>query len=218
MLPMPKNAPIPDSAHAADYIASLPYVSRETFARLEQFVALLLKWNKAINLIGKATEADIWQRHILDSVQLFPLLKQDARLLTDFGSGAGFPGIILALLGAPHVVLVESDQRKCAFLSEAGRLSTSKVTVHNARIEMLTPWKSDVITARALAPLGKLLELTYPFASPATQFLFLKGVNTSSELSEAEEKWHLEKHLHSSITAENSWIVELHTVTPTEKS
>lgn len=209
MLPTQENLPLNLNCDASEIVSGLSYVSRETFERLEKFSVLLKKWNKAINLIGKSEE-DIWNRHILDSVQLFPYLKKDTHTLTDFGSGAGFPAIILSILGVPEVHLIESDQRKSAFLIEASRLSAYKVVIHNERIEAINAWPSDVITARALASLPKLLELVAPFAASATQCLFLKGANTPVEVSEAEKEWQFSKTLHPSITARDSWIIELH--------
>jgi 16S rRNA (guanine527-N7)-methyltransferase len=209
MQPIIKSAPM-SSNSAAQSVADLPYVSRETFLRLEKFVQLLIKWNKAINLIGKADEEEIWHRHILDSAQLYPLLSTPDALITDFGSGAGFPGVILSLLGAREVHLVESDQRKTAFLREAARLSEHKLLFHNDRIETLSPWKSDIITARALAPLPKLLQWVNPFFTPATQALFLKGKNLHMELEQAQSDWQFTHQLHPSCTASDSWIIEIH--------
>ena len=188
-------------------------VSRETFERLEKFHALLEKWNDKINLVGKSTIINIWERHIIDSAQLINHIPSSARSLTDFGSGAGFPGIVLSLLGMAEVHLVESDSRKAAFLVEASRLSAGKVHIHNERIEALTPWKSDVITARALAPLPWLIKLCHPFLQEGTTGLFLKGAHAQQELDSAKIHWDIDAQLHRSVTNTEAWIIQINTLT-----
>jgi len=145
--------------------------------RLEIFVRLLRKWNHKINLITTADNQIIGERHILDSARLKNAIVPDAGMLTDFGSGAGFPGLILAILGERNVHLIESDQRKIEFLREAARLTETKVTLHSARSEALKPWPSDIVTARAFAPLPRLLQLIYPFCMKDTSCYLLKGVS-----------------------------------------
>jgi 16S rRNA (guanine527-N7)-methyltransferase len=150
-------------------------VSRETLARLETYAALLTKWSGAINLVGRDTLREAWQRHFLDSAQLMdllpPLPEGRERRILDLGSGAGFPGLVLAILGAGPVTLVESDAKKAAFLREAARITGAPAEVACARIESLLPSEilPDVVTARALAPLPKLLELAEPFLSRANR-------------------------------------------------
>ena len=114
--------PGPEPLAAAGFAAAIN-VSRETIERLERYAALLIKWNKTVNLVGRSTIADLWRRHMLDSAQLFPYLPKSAGRLVDFGSGAGFPGLVLAIMGAPDVHLVEANARKCAFLREAARVT-----------------------------------------------------------------------------------------------
>lgn len=160
-------------------------VSRETLERLEAYAALLAKWQRAVNLVGTGTLPDLWRRHLLDSAQLRALLPPGATNLVDLGSGAGLPGLVLAILGAPDVHLVEADAKKCAFLREAARVTASVVTIHNARIEDLVPWPADVVTARALAPLPVLLGYAARFATPKTICLFLKGRGFAEELTES---------------------------------
>src|SRR5260221_2069883 len=130
-------------------------VSRETCERLERYVATLLRWQPTINLVSRGTLDDLWRRHLLDSAQLLPHMP-DCGPIVDLGSGAGFPGLVLAILGAPDVHLVESDSRKAAFLREAARAAGAAVTVHNAPIETVSV-PAAAITARALAPLTPLL-------------------------------------------------------------
>lgn len=186
-------------------------VSRETFSLLEDFINLLLKWNKSINLVSKShsTPNDIWERHILDSIQLKTYIPKDTKVITDFGSGGGFPGMILALMGDWDVHLVESDQRKCAFLLEASRVLSRKVMIHNDRIEDISPWESDVLTARALAPLDKLLELTSKFHATSQLCLFLKGQNVVEEINNTSTSWDLNYEIYPSLTSEDGRILRI---------
>ena len=163
--------------------ARLAGVSRETLERLQAYVALLTAWNRRINLVGPNTIGDIWRRHILDSAQLMPLFPEEARVVVDIGSGAGLPGLVLAILGAPDVHLVEGDQRKAAFLREAQRVIGARVTVHAQRAERLPPIAADVIVARAVAPVDNLLLMVDKFRKPHTICLFLKGKGVEEELT-----------------------------------
>src|SRR5690606_9447814 len=125
--------------------------SRETLQRLKEYQALLLKWNKAINLISKSTEENCWERHILDSLQLLNYIQDKDIHLVDIGSGAGLPGIVLSIAGVRRVTIVESDQRKCSFLLQASKLSSNKIEIVNDRIENLKGLSCDILTARAFA-------------------------------------------------------------------
>lgn len=172
-------------------------VSRETLARLETYAALLAKWQKAINLVAPNTLSDIWSRHFLDSAQLLPLAPAGARRWLDLGSGGGFPGLVIAAMGVPEVHLVESDQRKAAFLREAARAMSVPATVHVQRIEAVDPaalhqamgGAPDVISARALAPLPELLPLAQRLAGAGTLYLFPKGRQAEDELTAAQRYW-----------------------------
>ena len=164
---------------------ALPGVSRETADRLAAFAELLQRWQRRINLVGPASLGALWRRHIDDSAQLHPLLPKGARTLVDLGSGAGFPGLVLAVLGVPDVHLIESDQRKAAFLREAARVTGVRVTVHASRAETVAPFGADAVTARALAPLVRLLPLARRFARPDTVILLPKGQDVDRELTEA---------------------------------
>ncbi len=166
-------------------------VSRETLARLKAYADLLALWNKKINLVGRSTEPEVWQRHMLDSAQLFPLIPAGTRTLLDMGSGAGFPGLVLAILGVPQVHLVESDQRKCAFLREAARMTQAPATIYAKRIEALAAFPVDVVTARALAPVAELLDWSARFISEKTTCIFPKGQNVEVELTEAHKRWRI---------------------------
>jgi 16S rRNA (guanine527-N7)-methyltransferase len=184
------------------------HVSRETLARLEAYADLLTKWQKAINLVAPASLPDLWRRHILDSGQLTRFAPLDARWL-DLGSGAGFPGLVLAIMGAREVRLVESDARKCAFLREAARITSAPASVVNARISDVPPFVADVVTARALAPLAKLLGFAAPFLGPQSIALFPKGQDVEAELTEAHRNWRMRVERHPSLTDGRAAILRL---------
>jgi 16S rRNA (guanine527-N7)-methyltransferase len=168
-------------------------------ARLEIYAALLAKWQPAINLVGRETLPDLWSRHMLDSAQLaeyMPATGSDGAALTivDLGSGAGFPGLVLAIMANDagrrwQIHLVESDARKCAFLSTVARETKTDVKIHTARIEKLAPFPADIVTARALAPLDSLLDYADPFLMPSSHCLFLKGATAADELTAAAKSW-----------------------------
>ena len=188
-------------------------VSRETAEALDTFVACLMKWQPAINLVSPATLKHVWKRHIADSAQLASLLPPDARTIADFGSGGGFPGLVLAAMllsrSGAQVHLVESDQRKCAFLREVIRRARLPATVHNTRIEAAKLPVPDAITARALAPLSRLLSLTVPHGGPRTVYLFPKGQDVEVELTEAAKCWRLSVEAIPSRTDPDGVILKL---------
>ena len=169
--------------------AEIVPVSRETLARLEAYAALLIRWSARINLVGRNTLVDLWRRHILDSAQLWPLFPAEAESLIDLGSGAGLPGLVLAILGASGVELVEADSRKCAFLREAARITEVDVTIRPCRIQAVPSHRADVVTARACAPLERLLGLAAPFLADESECLFLKGERVEDELTLARKHW-----------------------------
>lgn len=171
-------------------------VPRETLARLDLYEALLRRWQDAVNLVGRDTLADVWRRHFLDSGQLLRHLPESYDALYDIGSGAGFPGLVLAILGAHDVTLIESDQRKCAFLREAARLTDTGVCIVPERAERLRPpagsWPARrVLVARAVAPLGLLLDTARGLIDSTTCCVMLKGANAASEIAEAQTRWHM---------------------------
>jgi 16S rRNA (guanine527-N7)-methyltransferase len=169
-------------------------VSRETREKLSLLERELRRWQAIKNLVGPATLDHIWDRHIVDSLQLLDLAP-DARTWLDLGSGAGFPGLVLAIAGYDRgltVDLVESNSRKCAFLRHIVRLTGVRATVNEARLESVIPGfvgKTDVVSARALASLTKLLEWTHPLLKAGTIGLFPKGRDAEIELTEARESW-----------------------------
>ena len=166
-------------------------VSRETLERLDAYLQLLRRWQAKVNLVSATTLADPWRRHFLDSAQLAPLLLESTQIVVDLGSGAGFPGLVLAILGRAQIHLIESDQRKVAFLREVARVTATPVTIHPTRIEAAPPLRADVICARALAPLARLLDYAVPFIHAHSVCLFLKGQQVEAELAEARHRWHL---------------------------
>lgn len=184
-------------------------VSRETVDRLTAYADLLRKWQPKINLVGPSTMDDLWRRHFLDSAQLWPLLPAETKTLIDFGSGAGFPGLVLAVMGVPEVHLVESDQRKCAFMREAARATGVSVTIHNKRIEAIAPFPVDVVSSRALAALPQLLEFAAPFLAPHTTCLFPKGQNVEAELTHLNKIWTLRVDRQPSLTDADATILRL---------
>jgi 16S rRNA (guanine527-N7)-methyltransferase len=175
-------------------------VSRETLARLKLFVSLLEDWNRRHNLVSRSSLAAVWQRHVWDSAQLVDLIPPKAENLVDLGSGAGFPGVILAALLAERVqfrtVLYEATRKKCEFLAATAERMGLVLEVRGARIEDAPPEIFDVVTARACAPLPRLLLYAEPFQGQDTRNLFLKGQNVGAELTEAHKSWSMrvEKH------------------------
>ncbi|WGF87344.1 16S rRNA (guanine(527)-N(7))-methyltransferase RsmG [Marinivivus vitaminiproducens] len=185
-------------------------VSRETCERLGAYLALLRRWQPAINLVGTSTLADPWRRHIADSAQLLPLLPAATRTVVDLGSGAGLPGLVLAILGVPEVHAIESDRRKAQFLREAARATDAKLRVHACRIEEVAdPIRADVVTARALAPIGRLLGLATRFVGDGTTQLYLKGGHVEDERAEAEAEWAFSCSVHPSRTDASGAIVRI---------
>jgi 16S rRNA (guanine527-N7)-methyltransferase len=187
-------------------------VSRETLARLEAYAELLTRWSARINLVGRDTLADLWRRHMLDSAQLRPLVPDRTQSLIDLGSGAGFPGLVLAILGVPEVELVEADSRKAAFLREAARITAATVTIRPCRIAAVPPHEVDVVTARALAPLDRLLDLAGPFIGPETMCLFPKGERAAQELTLARKDWTMTVSTHQSVADPRGVVLSLHKV------
>ncbi|MHA1164113.1 MAG: 16S rRNA (guanine(527)-N(7))-methyltransferase RsmG [Alphaproteobacteria bacterium] len=184
--------------------------------RLEIYEALLRHWQKGMNLVAPGTLDHLWHRHFADSAQLLALAPDSGQWL-DLGSGAGFPGLVIAVCSANRedslVHIIESNARKCAFCKEVVRETGCSVEIHHARIESLGhSGKFDgveIVTARALAPLGQLFKLVHPFLRPGMQGLFPKGRQALSELAEAEKDWTFEAVLHPSITDADAKIVQV---------
>ncbi len=202
-------------------LSGLGAVSRETRARLETYQALLVKWQKSINLVAPSTLEDAWERHFADSAQLLVHAPAKIKLWLDVGSGAGFPGLVMGILlmethPGSEVVLIESDTRKCAFLQTVIAQTKAPVRVLPMRVEKAaedvvgkvgsTP---DVISARAVAPLSKLLEMIAPFWSQDCVGLFMKGRDVVFELTEASKCWTIKASQAPSITAGDGVILKL---------
>lgn len=180
-------------------------VSRETYLRLAAFAERLLKWNRALNLVSSKSASEVWKRHILDSLQLWPLRNRTARIWLDLGSGGGFPAIPLAILAAevdPEMTftLIESDTRKAAFLSDTIREFELRANVIAGRIETIQPLEADIISARALAPLIKSLDLADRHRTEDSEMLLMKGKRVTSELTEAQQYWMIRYEAVSSRT------------------
>lgn len=187
-------------------------VSRETLARLERYAELLEKWNRRINLVGRGTIDDLWRRHMLDSAQLLPLIPDNTDSLVDLGSGAGFPGLVLAICGVKNVHLIESDRKKCAFLREASRETGAQATIHNKRVEEIESFQVDIVTSRALAPLPKLLDMAGRFMKKHSILLFLKGKRVDWELTEAAKEWNMRVDRFPSHTDPEGTILRLEAI------
>jgi 16S rRNA (guanine527-N7)-methyltransferase len=188
-------------------------VSRETLARLDRLVDLLLEWQQTRNLIAASTVPNIWTRHVADSLQLLDLAPE-AKTWVDLGSGGGFPGLVLACAlperAGGKVHMVESIAKKCAFLQAVVDDLGLPAEVHCQRVESFIPVfpnRPDVVTARALAPLPKLLEMAYPLLKKGTRGLFLKGQDVGSELTESSKYWIITYQLAPSRTDERARIV-----------
>ncbi|TDR87118.1 16S rRNA (guanine(527)-N(7))-methyltransferase RsmG [Enterovirga rhinocerotis] len=192
--------------------ANGPVVSRETRDRLSIFADELTRWQRALNLVSPASLPDLWTRHIDDSLQLADIAP-DARTWVDLGSGGGLPGLIVAAADPTRrVVLVESDSRKCAFLRSTARRMDLSVTVIEARIETAltdAAIEAEVVSARALAPLARLIAYAQPLLLNGAIGLFPKGRNVSRELTEAQECWNFEAELLASRTEPDGRIVRI---------
>jgi len=188
-------------------------VSRESRLKIETYVKLLLTWQQRINLIGPATVASVWDRHICDALQLLPLLPRDVGAIAELGSGAGIPGLVLAMAAGLEAHLYESNGKKAAFLREAARQTGTQARVHNVRLETLSA-KADLphvqcVVARALAPLPLLLDYAEPFLSQGAIGLFHKGQDVDVELTEATKYWRIDFLKHASQCDSRGVILEI---------
>lgn len=202
-------------SEAAEAVLGRFDVSRESAAALRAYVDLLLRWNRRINLIGRSDEAEVWRRHVADGLQLLQHLRPSDRVLVDLGSGAGIPGLVVALATRQplEVHLVESTGKKAAFLREAVRLTGAPAIVHQERIEELfgrdPALAADVVTARALAPLPGLLALAWPLLSRGARGLFHKGRGAANELTDSAKCWRIKSRTYPSAVGEDGCIVEI---------
>jgi 16S rRNA (guanine527-N7)-methyltransferase len=176
---------------------------------LEDFVALLLQENDNFNFIGKSTIENIWDRHILDSAQLLRFVDNKNLKFADFGSGAGFPGIVLSILGLREIHLIEKSFRKSEFLRRAKVFSQNKIFVQQSKLEEMAALEFDCIVSRALAPLEQLLIYTQKFLKKDGYCLFLKGKNLVKEIELAKKTFQFEYELHPSLTSQESNIIKV---------
>lgn len=205
--------PVDEAIEALSAIVPVP---RETGTKLATLVDLVRKWQPIENLVSPATLPVIWQRHIADSAQLVPMFPA-ARYWLDLGSGAGFPGLVIAILAAGRpdggrVDLIESNSRKCAFLREAIRQTGAPATVHEGRIDtVLREWRNpvDVVTARALAPLTDLFAMVSPNISAGSRAAFLKGRDFAREIAEASKSWDFDLVNHKSLVDSAGVVLEI---------
>jgi 16S rRNA (guanine527-N7)-methyltransferase len=208
-------------------LSALPTAGRERFqaetgadpaamARMDAYLALLAEWNERMNLVGPSALAEFWERHALDSAQLLRHAP-DARVWADIGAGAGFPGLVLAILlqGRPGVTvhLIESMTKRCTFLRAVSTALNLPTRVHNARAESLDLSPVDVVTARACAPLPRLLEYARPLVRGSAVALFLKGREAETELAEARKTWRFTASLLPSISGAEGRIIRLERLT-----
>jgi 16S rRNA (guanine527-N7)-methyltransferase len=188
-------------------------VSRETLERLKTYVALLTEWNALHNLVSVSSLNDVWRRHIWDSAQLAPLVPSHAESLIDLGSGAGFPALVLATMFRERpnfrVVVTDSIAKKCRFLEATVEQMELAVEVRNGRMEDSRLEPFDVITARACAPLTKLLGYAQHFRGKRTACLFLKGQNVEAELTQAHKSWKIQAIRHPSRSDPTGVILEV---------
>ena len=184
-------------------------VSEEVLRRLETYLALLTKWQRRVNLVGASTMADPWRRHFLDCAQLAPHIDPKDKTVVDIGSGAGFPGLVLAIMGVPGIELVESNLRKCQFLEEAARETGTNVRIHPRRAEDLGEGFADLVTARAVAPLDRLLGSAHRILRNGGRCLFLKGKLARQELTGATKSWNMRFEIVPSLSDPSGAILKL---------
>lgn len=220
---MTKTAAMTVSAADKARALRLVPVSHETEARLDRYIALLLEWQAKTNLIAPSTVPQVWTRHVADSLQLLELAPE-AVIWADFGSGGGFPGVVLACALAGRreasVHLVERNGKKAAFLREAVRVTGVPAVVHPMDIGDYVDsvrGQVDCITARAVAPLQQLVTLAAPLIAGGSRGLFLKGQDVESELTEATKYWNVQHKLHRSRSGDG-WIVDIAGVGPKDAS
>ena len=193
-----------------EQFAGVTSVSRETLVRLKTYAALLEEWNSRHNLISKSSMKDLWRRHFWDAAQLAGLVPAGKTTLVDLGSGAGFPGLVLAIMRPElRVTLIEATGKKCRFLEAVASALQLKTRVLNERVEDTPQVRFDVITARACAPLPLLLSYAQRFWGEGSRALFHKGQNLASELTEAHKSWRIKIEQHSSRSDPSGIILEI---------
>lgn len=185
----------------------LDYVSRETVDKLYQYKDLLLKWNKTINLISKNSVVDLFQRHIVDSLQLMKFIDTKFKTIVDLGSGGGLPGIVLSIAGIKKMVLIESDSRKCAFLNMASKISSNKIVVLNKRAQDIKSIECDILTSRAFGKLDSIFQ--YNNILVKEKYLIHKGKSYKEEMKYSSKSMLFDVTIHDSITSSDGKILEI---------
>jgi 16S rRNA (guanine527-N7)-methyltransferase len=198
MTPSQPKAFASDSERPTMTTDDLGAVTRD---RLRAFAGLVARWNPTIKLVSSPDLAHLWSRHVEDALQLIPHMPATATHALDLGSGGGFPGLVLAIATGVRFDLIESDSRKAAFLQEAAMATAAPATIHMGRIEDVKLPLRLLVTARALAPLPKLLELAHPFLDRDGVCLFPKGERAASEIAESDKDWIMDLHQISSRTS-----------------
>jgi 16S rRNA (guanine527-N7)-methyltransferase len=204
--------PVDSGVFGPEEFAAASGVSRETLSRLERYAALLGDWNSRHNLVSTGSMAELWRRHFWDSAQVASLLPSDAGSLVDLGSGAGFPGLVLAELRRDKdfsVTLYEATAKKCRFLQAVADELKLQIEIRKQRIEEAGPRRFDVVTARACAPLAKLLPYAQRFWGKNTIGYFLKGQNLEAELTQAHKSWKIEVERHPSQSDASGVVLEI---------
>ncbi len=197
-------------------------VSCETFYQLKTYQSLLEEWQVKFNLVSSSSIKDAWNRHFLDSAQLFQYIPKEAKNMIDFGSGAGFPGMVLAIMAkekTPYlkVVLVDSIRKKTVYLKEVAQKTNTSVDIINDRIENIPNQKFDIITSRAMTSLSDLLKYSYPFCHKGSLCIFPKGKNYALELKEAHSKWNFKCVIKASEQSEEGKILIVSNIRKKEK-
>jgi 16S rRNA (guanine527-N7)-methyltransferase len=209
MSELPLSAVHPESFGPNEF-AAVSGVSRETIARLKAYVGMLGERNPRVNLVSARSLHGVWRRHVWDSAQLAAFIPTQAKSLIDLGSGAGFPALVLALLRPDlRLVLTESTAKKCRFLEAAAQRIGVRAEIRNIRIENGAPEPFDIVTARACAPLDRLLGYAQPFQATNTINLFLKGQSVEVELTQAHKSWMMQAIRHPSETDPSGTILEI---------
>ena len=188
--------------------------SKEIKEKLNIYSFILKDWQKNINLVSNSTLENMWERHFQDSAQLYSLLPKEEKgsVIYDVGSGAGFPGMVLAIMGRKDIVLCEANKKKCDFLEEIKKQTHTKVIIDNIRVELLPAHSANVVIARAVKPLKGLLKIAAPLIKSKGLCIFPKGVNWKKEMNIAEKFYHIEYDLVQSITSKESFIFVIHSI------
>jgi len=194
---------------ALEQIRKFCTISDTQEKNLEDFIVSLLQKNDEFNFIGRSTTDNVWERHVLDSAQLMRFINDKNAKFADLGSGAGFPGIILSILGLREINLIEKSFRKSEFLRSSKSFSQNRIFVHQSKLEELSNIEFDCIVSRALASLDKLLDYSLKFLKKDGYCLFLKGKNLEQEIALAKKSFEFEYELHPSLTSQESNIIKV---------